>query len=58
MLVFTPGDVDALAGCMQQLITDEELYDKIQKASVNLADKRFSMSEINRQLGNLYKRIL
>lgn len=58
MFVFTPGDVDALAGCMQQLITDEELYDKIQKASVNLADKRFSMSEINRQIGNLYKRIL
>ena len=58
LLVFSPGDIEALADCMERLIADKELYQKIQKASVDFADKRFSMSEINRQIGDLYKRIL
>ncbi len=58
MLVFEPGDVDALADCMQRLITDEILYDRIKKASINFAENKFSLKEINTQIGNIYNELI
>lgn len=58
MLVFNPGDVEILADCMQRLITDEILYDKIQKASIDFAENKFSLKEINTQIGNIYNELI
>lgn len=58
MLLFTPGDTDKLAKNMQKLITDKEVYDKIQKASIDFAKNKFSIEEINKRIGTIYKQML
>ena len=52
------GDIDELASCMERLIKDKELYGKIQMASIHFAEEEFSINEINRQIGELYKTLL
>lgn len=58
LLLFDAGDIDELASCMERLISDKDLYEKIHKASIHFANGRFSMSEINRQIGELYKSMI
>lgn len=58
MLIFTPGNIEKLAECMQTLIEDCSLYKKISKASIDFAEKDFSMKEINAQIGNVYYNLI
>ena len=58
MLLFNPGDVDALAICMERMITDKELRDKISRASLELADTTFNIETINKQVERLYDELL
>lgn len=58
MLVFTPGDVDKLAECMQLLIEDEELYNKIKDASITFARETFNIEVINKQIENIYDEVI
>ena len=58
MLVLTPGDVDKLAECMQLLIEDEELYNKIKDASITFARETFNIEVINKQIENIYDEVI
>ena len=54
MLLFNPGDVEMLAIQLERMITDTSLRSKIAEQSVALAHGPFSISTINRQLGEIY----
>ena len=54
MLVFTPGDIDKLAECMQLLINDKELNNRITAASVDFTSHKFCIEKINTQIGRIY----
>lgn len=58
MLLFNPGDIDALAENMKKLIVDVTLRNNIVKESVKLTKTTFNINTINSQIGNLYKEIL
>lgn len=58
MLLFNPGDIDALAKNMKVLITETTLRNNIIKESINLANTTFNIDTINAQIGNLYKELL
>lgn len=58
MLLFSPGDTEALATCLKRIIDDEELRKNISRASVTLAKTVFNINTINKQLGNLYHQVL
>ena len=58
MLLFIPGDVDALADCMDRMITDKELRDRISMASLEFARVRFNIETINREVEKLYEEVL
>ena len=58
MLLFNPGDVDALSECMEQMITDKELRDRISRASLEFARKRFNIDKINGEVEKLYAEVL
>lgn len=58
MLLFKPGDVNGLAECMERMITDRELRDKISRASLEFAETTFNIETINRQIGELYSEVL
>lgn len=57
MLVFSPGNIEALAECMHQMISDIKLREKIIKASKKFAKSTFNMNEINKQIGVLYNKL-
>ncbi|MDE5561024.1 MAG: glycosyltransferase family 4 protein [Bacteroidaceae bacterium] len=54
MLIFTPGDVDALAAKLELLICDASLRAKISDASRELAATTFNIDRINSQLEAIY----
>lgn len=58
MLLFNPGNVDALAICMERMITDMELRNKISDASLELANTTFNIETINKQIEKLYDELL
>ena len=58
MLLFNPGDVDALARCMERMITDKELRDRISRASLEFAKTKFNIETINKEVEVLYKDVL
>ena len=58
MLLFNPGDVDALADCMERMIADKELRDRISMASLEFARVRFNIQTINREVEKLYEEVL
>lgn len=58
MLLFSPGDVDALASCMKYMITDVELRKSISRASIDFARNRFNIETINEEVGELYEKVL
>lgn len=57
MLLFEPGDVDGLAKCMERMITDKELCNKISRASLEFARTTFNIDTINRHIGKLYSEV-
>ncbi|MCQ2089715.1 MAG: glycosyltransferase family 4 protein [Fibrobacter sp.] len=58
MLLFNPGDIDALANCMERIISNEELRESISKESLNFAETTFNMATINKEIGELYQSLL
>lgn len=54
MLLFNPGDIDALAECMERMINDSSLRDKISNASLLFAKTTFNIDTINKEIGRLY----
>lgn len=57
MLLFNPGDIDALSSQLEKLITDEELRNKIAAQSHELANGIFNVDTINSQLGEIYENL-
>lgn len=58
MLLFKPGDINALATCLERIIKDEELRKKLSRSSTLLASTTFNLDTINQQVGDLYKELL
>lgn len=58
MLLFNAGDIDALAKCMERMITDVELRNSISRESLNLAKTTFNIDTINKEIGVLYAKVL
>ena len=57
MLLFNPGDIDALARQLEKMIVDEELRNRIALASIDFAEHKFNLNTINKQLGALYEEL-
>lgn len=57
MLLFNPGDIDALARQLEKMIVDEELRNCIALASIDFAEHKFNLNTINKQLGALYEEL-
>jgi glycosyltransferase involved in cell wall biosynthesis len=57
LLLFNPGDIDALAKQLERIISDEALRKKISIESEWLAANTFSMANINHQVGELYEEL-
>ena len=55
MLLFNPGDIDALAHQLEKMIFDENLRNRIALASLDFAENKFNQYTINKQLGELYE---
>lgn len=55
MLLFNPGDIDALAHQLEKMIIDENLRNRIALASLDFAENKFNQYTINKQLGELYE---
>lgn len=58
MLLFEPGDIDKLAGCLERMIADENLRADIGKESLKLAATTFNVTTICRQIGELYEELI
>lgn len=57
MLLFNPGDIDALARLLERMIIDEDLRNRIALASFDFAEHKFNKNTINKQLGDLYEEL-
>lgn len=57
MLLFNPGDIDALAQQMEKMIVNEELRKSIADESILFAHTTFNLTCINKQLGNIYEEL-
>ena len=58
MLLFNPGDIDALAVQMEKIIRNDDLRRSIAAESTLLAHTIFDVQTINRQLGEIYEDLL
>ncbi len=57
LLLFQPGDIEALGMQLEKMMADETLRTKIAKESCRLAATTFNLATINEQLGVLYERL-
>lgn len=57
MLLFMPGDVNALATQMDRMIGDTVLRNKIATESFKFAETKFNITVLNEQLGRIYKNL-
>ena len=57
ILLFNPGDVDALAMQLDRMILDEKLRERIALASLDFARNQFNLNTINNQLGEIYNEL-
>lgn len=58
LLLFSPGNIAKLADCLDLLMSNESLRDKIASESVYLASTTFNVNTVNSQLRALYKELL
>ena len=58
MLLFNSGDINALADCIERMINDNALREKISLASFELSKTTFNINTINKQIENLYCKLL
>ena len=57
MLLFNPGDVDALAMQLERIMNDERLRQKLSEESVKMAHGKFDLVTITEQVGELYNKL-
>lgn len=57
-LLVEPKNVEALAGAIQELLTDKELYDKVSHNGCEMVHREFSISQMASRVDSLYRRIL
>ena len=57
-LVFNVGNIELLAEKLDEIINNDTIRKKIAYASMELAATTFNISSINRQLGNIYLKIM
>lgn len=55
MMVFEPGDINALSKKLDSLLSDEQLRNKIAEASCDFADNKFNVRTITDNLRLIYK---
>ncbi len=53
-ILFEPGNIRQLAGKLSTLISDSELYETIESASIKFASETFNIKIITEQLGKIY----
>ena len=58
MLLFNPGDINMLSECLERMITDDALRDRISEESLKLASTTFNVNTICKQVGDLYDNLL
>ena len=58
MLLFNPGNIDALANKLELIISDKALRDKMSAESLLLAKGKFSLESITNQVEEIYERVL
>lgn len=57
-LLFEPGNIKQLADCLEKMISNKELSNKIANESYNIAISFLSEDEINAQIGSIYHEVL
>lgn len=57
VLLFNPGDINKLSECLERIISDDDLRDKISKESSKLAVTTFNVNAICKQIGGLYDKL-
>lgn len=57
-LVFQPGDITHLSDHLERLISDEKLCGTISQESLKLSQTVFNIENINKQLADIYKRVI
>ena len=55
-LIFDVGNIDMLAEKLDLIISNESLRESISAESLSLAQTTFCIANINKQLGEIYKR--
>lgn len=55
-LIFDVGNIDMLAEKLDLIISNESLRESISAESLSLAQTTFCIANINKQLGDIYKR--
>lgn len=55
MLLFQPGDINALAEKLEQIITDEALRSKLIVSSKKMAAEKFNLDTVSSQIAEIYK---
>jgi glycosyltransferase involved in cell wall biosynthesis len=58
MLIFNPGDIEALAVCLEKMISDEDFRNRIALESRNFATTTFNRNTINKQICELYDSLI
>lgn len=58
LLLFTPGDIDALAESLDRIMSDADLRANLSHESEWLAANTFNLNNITRQVGELYEKLL
>lgn len=58
MLLFEPGDIKKLAECLDLLISDEILREKLARESVKFANTTFNIDTFNHQVFSLYEELM
>jgi glycosyltransferase involved in cell wall biosynthesis len=56
-LLFTPGDIPALASCLQRLMEDAALREKLGAEALHLAQTTFSLAETDRLIRQIYSAV-
>ena len=57
MLLFNPGDTDALAERMSRMICDGNLRNLIARSSLELARTTFNIETVNKEIGSIYEEL-
>ena len=58
LLLFNPGDTDKLAYCLEQLISNKILRDKLSDESIYMSQTTFNIDTINNTIRSLYNSLI